>query len=41
VSEFEAWKKSSPGARPDMTGWPAAKQQAWEDLEALMPGGGH
>jgi hypothetical protein len=38
VSEFEAWKKSAPGARPDMKDWPAAKQQAWEDLEALMPG---
>jgi hypothetical protein len=41
VREFHAWHQSSPAARPDMTGWPAAKQQAWEDLETLMPGGRH
>ena len=41
VREFQVWRQSSPAVRPDMTGWPAAKQQAWEDLEALMPGDGH
>jgi hypothetical protein len=37
VSAFDAWTKAHPGQRADQTGWPAARVQAWNDLEALQP----
>jgi hypothetical protein len=37
VSAFDAWTKAHPGERADQTGWPAARVQAWNDLEALQP----
>lgn len=37
VSAFDAWTKAHPGERADRTGWPSARAQAWEDLEALQP----
>jgi len=35
--EFQEWQNSAPRARPDMSGWSAAKREAWEDFEAMMP----
>ncbi len=36
-AQFQQWRNSTPHTRPDMSGWSAAKREAWEDFEALMP----
>lgn len=36
VPAFDAWTKANPGVRADRSGWPAARAQAWEDLETLQ-----
>jgi hypothetical protein len=38
VAEFDAWCNTSPGSPPDMADWPSAKQEAWQDLEAIRMG---
>ena len=35
VGNFITWSRDPHGNRPDMTGWPESKKQAWSDLEAL------
>ncbi len=37
VRAFDAWTKAHPGEPADRTGWPAARAQVWDDLEALLP----
>ncbi len=38
VGEFDRWSRDELAERPDMSGWSAAKREAWEDLEALRGG---
>ncbi|MES2924937.1 MAG: hypothetical protein V4819_25500 [Verrucomicrobiota bacterium] len=38
VTAFDGWIKAHPGEHADRSGWPAARAQAWEELESLHTG---